>query len=197
MPPLATPHEQPGHSRAELPVGAEAMELAMGCACLRPSSRPGVASIRGDDTVSNRDLSETDIYHRFISPALHQAGWLREQILREHAFTAGRITVRGRLVAKGKPRRADYVLMVGQVALAIIEAKDNSHAVGEGIQQALAYANAMHTPFVFASNGDAFVLHDRTGFSEQRDSQLSPGAFPGPEELWRRYSHWKGLSDDQ
>jgi len=142
-------------------------------------------------------LSETDICDRFITPALHQAGWLREQILREHSFTAGRITVRGRLVARGKPRRADYVLLVGQVALAVIEAKDNSHAVGDGLQQALAYADALHTPFVFASNGDAFLFHDRTGLSEQRESQLSLEAFPSPEELWRRYCHWRGLSDDE
>jgi type I restriction enzyme R subunit len=147
--------------------------------------------------VNKRALSETDICDRFITPALLQAGWLREQILREHAFTAGRITVRGRLVARGKPRRADYVLLVGQVAVAVIEAKDNSHAVGDGMQQALAYAEALQTPFVFASNGDGFVLHDRTGLSEQRESQLNLEAFPGPEELWRRYCQWKQLTEDQ
>jgi type I restriction enzyme R subunit len=147
--------------------------------------------------VNKRALSEADICDRFITPALLQAGWLREQILREHAFTAGRITVRGRLVARGRPRRADYVLLVGQVALAVIEAKDNSHAVGDGMQQALAYAEALQTPFVFASNGDGFVLHDRTGQSEERETRLSLEGFPGPEELWRRYCRWKGLSDDQ
>ncbi len=72
--------------------------------------------------MNKRALSETDICDRFITPALLQAGWLREQILREHAFTAGRIMVRGRLVARGRPRRADYVLLVGQVALAVIDA---------------------------------------------------------------------------
>ncbi len=147
--------------------------------------------------MKKRDLSETDICDRFITPALHQAGWLREQILREHSFTAGRITVRGRLVARGKPRRADYVLLVGQVAVAVIEAKDNNHAVGDGMQQALAYADSLHTPFVFASNGDAFLFHDRTGLSEVQERQLSLEAFPSPAELWRRYSHWRGLSDDE
>ncbi len=147
--------------------------------------------------MNKRALSETDICDRFITPALHQAGWLREQILREHAFTAGRITVRGRMVSRGRKRRADYVLLVGQVAIAVIEAKDNSHAVGDGLQQALAYADALHTPFVFASNGDGFVLHDRSGLSEQRETQLSLEAFPGPQELWQRYCRWKGLSDDQ
>jgi type I restriction enzyme R subunit len=154
-------------------------------------------SARAERSMSKRALSETDICDRFITPALHQAGWLREQILREHAFTAGRITVRGKLVARGRPRRADYVLLVGQVALAVIEAKDNNHAVGDGMQQALAYAEALQTPYVFASNGDAFVLHDRTGQSEQRETRLSLEAFPAPEELWRRYCRWKGLSEEQ
>jgi type I site-specific restriction endonuclease len=55
----------------------------------------------------------------------------------------------------------------------------------------------LHTPFVFASNGDAFLFHDRTGLSEQRESQFSLETFPGPEELWRRYCQWKGLSDER
>jgi type I restriction enzyme R subunit len=147
--------------------------------------------------MNKRALSETDICDRFITPALRQAGWLKERILREHSFTDGRIIVRGRLVIRGRRRRADYLLIHEGVPLAVIEAKDNSHAVGDGLQQALAYADALHTPFVFASNGDGFVLHDRTGLSEQRESQLSLEAFPAPEELWRRYCRWKGLSDDQ
>jgi type I restriction enzyme R subunit len=142
-------------------------------------------------------LSETDICDRFITPALRQAGWLKERILREHPFTDGRILVRGRLVSRGRRRRADYLLLHEGVPLAVIEAKDNSHAVGDGMQQALAYAEALHTPFVFASNGDGFVLHDRTGLSEQRETRLSLEAFPAPEELWRRYCRWKGLSEEQ
>jgi type I restriction enzyme R subunit len=142
-------------------------------------------------------LSETDICDRFITPALRQAGWLKERILREHSFTDGRILVRGRLVSRGRRRRADYLLLHEGVPLAVIEAKDNSHAVGDGMQQALAYAEALHTPFVFASNGDGFVLHDRTGLSEQRETRLSLEAFPAPEELWRRYCRWKGLSEEQ
>ncbi|MCS5699628.1 DEAD/DEAH box helicase family protein [Cyanobium sp. FGCU-52] len=142
-------------------------------------------------------LSETDICDRFITPALRQAGWLKERILREHSFTDGRILVRGRLVSRGRRRRADYLLLHEGVPMAVIEAKDNSHAVGDGMQQALAYAEALHTPFVFASNGDGFVLHDRTGLSEQRETRLSLEAFPAPEELWRRYCRWKSLNEEQ
>ena len=153
--------------------------------------------IQPGPVMPSHTLSETDICDRFITPALRQAGWLKERILREHSFTDGRILVRGRLVSRGRRRRADYLLLHEGVPLAVIEAKDKSHAVGDGMQQALAYAEALHTPFVFASNGDGFVLHDRTGLSEQRETRLSLEAFPAPEELWRRYCQWKGLSEEQ
>jgi type I restriction enzyme R subunit len=144
-----------------------------------------------------RSLSETDICDRFITPALRRAGWLPERILREHSFTDGRIIVRGRLVSRGRRKRADYLLVYEGVPLAVIEAKDNSHAIGDGLQQALAYAEALRTPFVFASNGDGFVLHDRSGQSAQTETTLALDAFPSPEELWRRYSRWKGFTPQQ
>ena len=147
--------------------------------------------------VNKKDLSETDICDRFITPALHQAGWLKDQILREHSFTAGRIIVRGRMVTRGRARRADYVLLYQHVPIAVIEAKDNSHAVGDGMQQALAYADSLQTPFVFASNGDGFVFHDRTGQSEQLECTLALQAFPSPETLWHNYCLWKGLTPEQ
>ncbi len=73
--------------------------------------------------MGKRALSETDICDRFITPALHQAGWLPERILREHSFTDGRIVVRGRLVSRGRRKRADYLLVHEGVPLAVIEAK--------------------------------------------------------------------------
>ena len=147
-----------------------------------------------------RDLSETDICDRFITPALLQAGWLKERILREHSFTDGRIIVRGRLVSRGKRKRADYLLVHEGVPLAVIEAKDNSHALGDGMQQALAYADALgvpHLPFVFSSNGDGFLFHDRTGQSEAIETVLGLAAFPSPEELWRRYCRWRRFTPEQ
>jgi type I restriction enzyme R subunit len=146
---------------------------------------------------SKRALSETDICDRFITPALHQAGWLRERILREHSFTDGRIIVRGRLVSRGRRRRADYLLNHEGVPLAVIEAKDNTHSMGDGLQQALAYAEVLRTPFVFASNGDGFVFHDGTGQGEERETTLALEAFPSPAELWQRYSRWRGFTPQQ
>jgi len=147
--------------------------------------------------MNKRALSETEICDRFITPALRQAGWLLERMRREYSFTDGRIIVRGRLVSRGRQRRADYLLVYEGVPLAVIEAKDNSQALGAGMQQALAYAEALHTPFVFASNGDGFLQHDRTGQSAQTETILALDSFPSPEELWRRYSRWKGFTPQQ
>ena len=110
-------------------------------------------------------LSESDVRAKYITPALRRAGWDEAtQIRREVSFTKGRIIVRGRLVSRGKGKQADYVLHYKpNLPIAVIEAKDNMHAVGDGMQQALDYAETLHTPFVFSSNGEGFVFHDRTG----------------------------------
>ena len=110
-------------------------------------------------------LSERDICTKFITPAVRRAGWdVMSQIREEVSFTKGRIIVRGKLVSRGKAKRADYVLYYKpNIPLALIEAKDNSYGVGDGMQQGLDYATTLHIPFVFSSNGDGFVFHDRTG----------------------------------
>src|SRR5664279_95343 len=111
--------------------------------------------------------SERDIGTKFITPALRKAGWdVLLQIREEVGFTKGRIIVRGKLVSRGKGKRADYILYYKpNIPLALIEAKDNNHSVGDGMQQALEYAETLDIPFVFSSNGDGFVFHDRTGIS--------------------------------
>lgn len=146
--------------------------------------------------MDKRDLSERDICSKYITPALEQAGWDRMlQMREEYPLTQGRITVRGRLAARGAPRRADYVLEYKpNIPLAVIEAKDNKHSVGDGMQQALAYADMLGVPFAFTSNGDGFVFHDRTGLGEQLETNLSLHEFPSPDRLWRRYRQWRGLS---
>ncbi len=143
-------------------------------------------------------LSERDICTKFIIPALHQAGWDKmSQIREEVGFTQGRITVRGKVVTRGKAKRADYVLSFKpNIPLAVIEAKDNSHSVGDGIQQALNYAETLNVPFAFSSNGDGFVFHDRTGASITRETNLALHEFPSPADLWARYLNWKGLTPE-
>ena len=77
--------------------------------------------------------------------------------------------------------------------IALIEAKDNSHSVGDGMQQALDYAETLNVPYVFSSNGDGFVFHDRTGASSPRETNLGLEDFPSPSDLWERFRVWKGL----
>jgi type I restriction enzyme R subunit len=115
--------------------------------------------------VDKKKLSERDICSKFITPAVIAAGWdLHSQIREEVGFTKGRIIVRGKLHTRGEQKRADYILYYkSNIPLAVIEAKDNSYSVGAGMQQALNYAETLGVPFVFSSNGDAFLLHDRTG----------------------------------
>ncbi len=145
--------------------------------------------------MDKRGLSERDICTKFITPALRQAGWDEMlQIREEVGFTKGRIIVRGKLVTRGQAKRADYVLYYKpNIPLALIEAKDNSHSVGDGMQQALDYATTLDIPFAFSSNGDGFVFHDRTGASNPREANLGLDAFPSPADLWARYRAWKGL----
>src|SRR5690242_9758624 len=146
--------------------------------------------------MNKKDLSERDICTKFITPALRQSGWDEMMQIREEvSFTKGRIIVRGKLVTRGKAKRADYILYYKpNIPIAIVEAKDNSCAIGDGIQQALDYAVTLDIPFVFSSNGDGFVFHDRTGQSAEIEATLPLNAFPAPGQLWAKYCEWKGLS---
>ena len=148
--------------------------------------------------MDKRSLSERDICTKFITPALRSAGWdVTTQIREEVSFTKGRIIVRGKMVSRGEGRRADYILSVKpNIPIALIEAKDNRQSLGAGLQQGLAYAETLNIPFVFSSNGDGFVFHDRTGQSFPVEHTLSLDEFPSPTELWQRYCRWKGLTPD-
>jgi type I restriction enzyme R subunit len=148
--------------------------------------------------MSKQDLSETDICDRYITPALHDAGWKRTQIRREYTFTDGPMRVRGQMAGRGPKKRADYVLFHHtNQPIAVVEAKDNTHAVGDGIQQALRYADSLGTPFVFSSNGDSFWLHDQTGTFGAVEQEIPLDAFPSPEDLWQRYLQWQQIPQDQ
>ena len=146
--------------------------------------------------MSKKALSETDIRSKFITPAVVKAGWdLHTQIREEVSFTKGRIIVRGKLVTRGKGKRADYILSFRpNLPIALIEAKDNTCAVGDGMQQALDYAETLGIPFVFTSNGEGFVFHDRTGQNAHVETTLRLDQFPSPADLWARYCAWKGLT---
>lgn len=149
--------------------------------------------------VNKKDLSERDICSKYITPSLTNAGWdLEKQIREEVSFTDGRIIVRKKLVTRGERKRADYILYYKpNLPLAIIEAKDNKHSVGAGMQQALKYAEILDIPFVFSSNGDAFLEHDRTVSEGSKEREIPLNQFPSPEELWNRYKKAKGLNEKE
>lgn len=140
--------------------------------------------------MNKKDLSERDICTKFINPAIEKAGWdMLRQVREEVSFTAGRIIVQGKIYARGKQKRADYILYhKPNVPIAIIEAKDNKKPVRTGMQQALEYAEISHIPFVFTSNGDSFVFHDKTNESGALEKEIGLDEFPSPLVLWDKYT---------
>lgn len=142
-----------------------------------------------------KNLSERDICTKYITPAIVGAGWnVQTQIREEVTFTAGRINVYGKTITRGERKRADYILYYkNNFPIAIIEAKDASHSVGDGIQQALSYAELLDIPFVYSSNGEGFSEHDRLSTSGKKERELSLASFPSPEALFQRYKEQKGL----
>lgn len=147
--------------------------------------------------MDKKTLSERDICTKFITPAILKAGWDKDSQIREEVtFTAGQVIVRGKLVSRGKAKRADYILYYkNNIPLAVVEAKDNNHSVGAGMQQAIDYAETLDIPFVFTSNGDAFCFHDRTVDLGKKEIELTLDEFPSPKTLWEKYKKFKGIED--
>lgn len=148
--------------------------------------------------MSKKDLSERDICTKYITPAIHSSGWdtLNKSVVREeYTFTDGRVIVRGNMVSRGKKKRADYILFhKPNLPIAIVEAKDNKHSIGDGMQQAINYGEILDVPFVYSSNGDGFLEHDMmTG----KERELSINEFPTKEELWARFKGEKQITPEQ
>jgi len=140
-------------------------------------------------------MSEIDICMKYITPALEKAGWdIDRQVRREVSFTDGKIIINGRTVKRGQRKRADFILYYkNEIPLAIIEAKDNKHSLGEGMQQAKEYGGILDLPFIFTSNGDSFLFYDN---SEGSEKELSLSQFPTPEKLWAKYMKHKGITKE-
>ena len=145
--------------------------------------------------MNKKDLSERDIITKFIMPAIKEAGWnIEKQVREEVYFTDGRIYVKGNKTARGERKFADIILYhKPNIPIAIIEAKDNKHTIGAGLQQGLDYAEILDIPVVFSSNGDGFLEHDRSGYSSQIERNLDLESFPSPNEIWEKYKKFKGI----
>ena len=140
------------------------------------------------ELMQKHEMTEEDIKLQFITPAIEAAGWDKfKQIKLEYNFTDGRVIVRGNVTARGKRKRTDYLLYYRpNLPLAIVEAKDNKHSIGAGMQQGIEYAECLDVPFVYSSNGDGFLEHDmKTG----KEREILLDEFPSPEDLWMRYKN--------
>lgn len=133
--------------------------------------------------LGKKQMSEEDIKLNFITPSL-QKGW-SGHITMETKITDGRINIKGNLVARSKPKYADYLLYLNDAKpIAVVEAKDNKHSVSHGLQQAMTYAEMLDLPFAYSSNGDAFYEHD---FLTGKEKLIDINDFPSQKELVARY----------
>lgn len=152
------------------------------------------------DPKEKKELSESDIKAKFITPAIVKAGWDEmTQIRREVTLTPGPVVVRGNLSSRNKKKKkfADYVLQKEKgVPVAVVEAKENNYTISHGLQQALGYAELLDVPCAFSSNGDGFAGHDKTAADgEDIETEFGLEAFPSPDELWKRYKRFRGITE--
>jgi len=145
--------------------------------------------------MDKKSLTERDICTKFINPALEKAGWdLMHQIREQFYFTDGRVMLRGKTVKRGDRNFVDYLLLYKpNIPIAVIEAKDNSHSLGAGMQQGLGYAESLDVPFVFSTNGDGFLFHDRLAMDSKVEQELTLDRFPSPDELWQRFCQARNI----
>lgn len=143
-------------------------------------------------------LTEADIITKRVMPAILKAGWDNTtQIRQEVKLRDGKVIVRGKVAARRTVKSADIVLYHKlNMPLAVIEAKANKHEIGKGMQQALGYAHLLDVPFVFATNGDGFIFHDKTA-TGAIEREITLDEFPTPDELWQKYCQWKGYTAAQ
>ena len=144
--------------------------------------------------ISKKQMSEEDIKLQYITPAI-TSKWNREKITMETRITDGKINLKGNFVFREKPKRADYILFLSaNNPIAIVEAKDNTHSISHGLQQAIAYARMLDLPFAYSSNGDGFAEHD---FLTGQEREFGLDEFPTEQELIERYKKESGITPQQ
>lgn len=143
-------------------------------------------------------LSEADIISKFVLPSIESAGWNRmPQIRQEVKLRDGKVIVRGQMAARKKVKSANIVLYhKPSMPLAVVEAKANKHEMGKGMQQGMDYAQLLDVPFIFATNGDGFIYHDKTN-PDQLETEIRLEDFPSPQTLWQKYCQRKGYTTTQ
>jgi len=146
--------------------------------------------------MDKKSLSEQDICSKYVLPAIINVGYnLHTQIREQWTFTAGRIQVHGKTISRGEKKRADFILYYkNNLPIAVVEAKDNNHTSGAGLEQAKQYAESLGVSFAYSTNGDEFVEFD---FITGKETTISINEFPSPEELLRRYTEYKDYNEEQ
>lgn len=138
--------------------------------------------------LNKKQMTEEDIKLHYITPSIISK-WDKNKITMETKITDGKINIRGNLIFREKPKRADYILYLNNNnPIAVVEAKDNRKSVSHGLQQAIEYAKMLDLPFAYSSNGDGFMEHD---FLTGKERELSMSEFPTEEELIRRFKDEK------
>ena len=144
-----------------------------------------------------KQMTEEDIKLNYITPAI-LTHW-QNKVTMETQITDGRVNIRGNIITRDRPKKADYVLWLNRgKPIAVVEAKDNNHPVSYGLQQAITYAQMMDVPFAYSSNGDGFREHD---FLTGLERDLALDEFPSPDELISRWetnaNQGKGVSENE
>src|SRR5262249_1356979 len=113
-------------------------------------------------------MSEADTCRTYVVPKLHAAGWTDEQIREQVTFTDGRIIPVGGSHTRKPGKRADYLLRFRpDFPIAVVEAKAEYRNAGDGLQQAMDYAEVLGLQFAYATNGKGIVEHDYLTGREQ------------------------------
>jgi len=134
--------------------------------------------------------NESETRAELIDPLLQAVGWgvvEGSRIRREYYFTDGRIQP-GNL--RGKPEKADYVLVYKNQNIGLIEAKAESFKPTEGVGQAKSYAKKLQIEYTYSTNGHGiYEINMKSG----KEGEVA--RFPTPEELWKRtfadWNDWK------
>src|SRR3546814_16773472 len=136
------------------------------------------------------DVCSSDL-EQLIDPLLADAGWTPALIEEEYVYRAGRLRLLGEQTVRDEPQFIDYVLRAEPrgAILASLEAKDEAHAPGAGLQQALAYAFDVQAPFAFSSTGHEVVEQDLRKGVVRRAEESRVGKEGGSRGRYRGTSY--------
>ena len=138
-------------------------------------------------------ITEADTCRQYVLPKLYKAGWSDDQIIEQKYFTDGRIVVVGKKHLRKPGKKTDYILRYKpDFSIAVVEAKAAYKNLGDGLQQAMDYAEILKLKFAYSTNGHGIVEHDYiTGKQRVIDD------FPSPDELWVRLKGDIGITDEK